>query len=1184
MYRRVIDSEGSRGAARRRGLLATLLALCGLLLFSASALALVKRGHVYESALSFGSKGQGEGQFENPAGIAISQVGKTAGDIYVVDRGNNRIEQFGPDHKFLAAWGWGVKDGNKEYEICKSKEGCQAGTPGSGKGAERFRAYEGILQSPEAIAVDNSSEPEKDPSAGDVYVAATEVPGRSYVYKFGPNGEYLGHLTKKIETEEYGVVDGVSVDPNGQVWVAWRGESAITSFGDAEKNKRLTEEPYFAEDLAEMRPGLAVDSNDNLYLDFEPAQKFLIPESATYEESPYSEEDKGEHGEEPCAAALPCFVAKISTAGAGEEHERPVELGEAFVDGLYGETSDAVAVDPSNNDVYVDHGTNISAYTASGTLVQSFGTGDLEHGTGVTVDPAGADVYVVDAAADVVKVFKPEEHSSPTIDRLSVAKITSGGAELSAEVSPAGGGQPAVSFEYGTEPCSSGSCTSVADGLALSEGYEDEAAAATLTGLTPGASYHYRAVVKVSGQTVTSSERTFTTAPMALADNRAWEMVSPADKNGVGIESLPREGGLIQASEDGNSISYITTGPSESEPEGNRSPAFTQNLAHRVLNAKGAPEWSSEEIAIHGPERAPGVAPGKQQEYLYFSPDLTQALVQPVGRYQQSEPVLAPGANEKTIYIRDNPECVESVATCYVPLVTNANDTAQPRKPFGGRNGEPATGLRFLGATPELEHVVFSSEVPLTSETTGQERNLYEWSKATGQLQLVNVLPEGKTAPLAAITLGTGELRRGAISNTGSRIVWTAEEKTTTHVSPHLYTRDMSTETTQQVDAPQAGAELGEHEQPQFQGASANGERVFFTDEQRLTPESTSPDIAEKADLYVYEAGSGKLTDLTQARSGEPAGVQGLVLGASTEGTTVYFVADGVLSENENAYHEKATTGRCLQAQGERIPGATCNLYVAHYNGSTWETPSFIARLSNEDFPDWGAISRQDLGEVSASVSASGQYLAFMSQRPLTGYDNRAINPAAGGARAEEVYLYNEEDHTFTCASCNPTGERPNAVLDTKQSGEGLGLVVDRVEAWENVWLAGSIPGSTQIEGQEAQYQSRYLSDTGRLFFDSADALVPADENGKEDVYELEHSGEGTCTSTGGCLNLLSSGSSAQESAFLDAGVSGSDVFFVTAAQLAPSDKDTNFDVYDARVCSSRLTMREVRNDHRREL
>ena len=72
-------------------------------------------------------------------------------------------------------------------------------------------------------------------------------------------------------------------------------------------------------------------------------------------------------------------------------------------------------------------------------------------------------------------------------------------------------------------------------------------------------------------------------------------------------------------------------------------------------------------------------------------------------------------------------------------------------------------------------------------------------------------------------------------------------------------------------------------------------------------------------------------------------------------------------------------------------------------------------------------------------------------------------------------------------------------------SGEGLGLVVDRPEVWAantdvddreapgglDDWLAGSVPGWTTLARQDAPYQSRYLSNSGRLFFNSADALVP---------------------------------------------------------------------------------------------
>ena len=107
-------------------------------------------------------------------------------------------------------------------------------------------------------------------------------------------------------------------------------------------------------------------------------------------------------------------------------------------------------------------------------------------------------------------------------------------------------------------------------------------------------------------------------------------------------------------------------------------------------------------------------------------------------------------------------------------------------------------------------------------------------------------------------------------------------------------------------------------------------------------------------------------------------------------------------------------------------------------------------------------------------------------------------------------------------------------------------------------------------------YQPRFLSDSGRLFFDSNDALVPQDVNGTQDVYEYEPVGVGGCSAasatfgerSGGCVGLISSGSSSEESAFLDASETGGDVFFLTSARLASQDYDNALDVYDAHECS----------------
>jgi hypothetical protein len=195
-----------------------------------------------------------------------------------------------------------------------------------------------------------------------------------------------------------------------------------------------------------------------------------------------------------------------------------------------------------------------------------------------------------------------------------------------------------------------------------------------------------------------------------------------------------------------------------------------------------------------------------------------------------------------------------------------------------------------------------------------------------------------------------------------------------------------------------------------------------------------------------------------------------------------------------------------------------------------------------------------------------------MSQHSLTGYDTR---DAVTGRPDEEVYLYDASDGgRLVCASCNPTGARP-AGVEYATIDNGL-VGGDRV--WGgNQGIAANIPGWTPYELGRALYQSRYLSDSGRLFFNSSDALVPQDVNGAEDVYEFEPTGVGSCTGASatfseasrGCVQLISSGASAEESAFMDASATGGDVFFLTAAKLTPADYDTSLDVYDAHECTS---------------
>ena len=370
-----------------------------------------------------------------------------------------------------------------------------------------------------------------------------------------------------------------------------------------------------------------------------------------------------------------------------------------------------------------------------------------------------------------------------------------------------------------------------------------------------------------------------------------------------------------------------------------------------------------------------------------------------------------------------------------------------------------------------------------------------------------------------------------------------------------------------------------------YKTASRDGSRIFFTDTAPLTLASTllpqSPqEIGEgPAELYVCELeGSGaeqkcKLTDLSvdpRADVGEAADLTQQILGASEDGSTVYFVANGALAPG-------AAKGSCPTPHHETEDlSGVCNVYVEHFNGSAWEAPKLIAIVSAEDRGDWGAggeISPGYLGRVSSRVSPNGRFLAFMSKRSLTGYDNEDVaSKKPNEVMDEEVFLYDAETERLVCASCNPAGQRPTGVLDTRVTGEGEGLLADRPAVWRGQTLAGSVPTWTYIADNIALYQSRYLTDQGRLFFNSPDQLVSLPEGeqfvNKENVYEYELAGTGSCSDPAGCVGLLSSGTSDHESAFLDASEDGSSVFFITPAQLVASDKDQSLDVYDARACS----------------
>ena len=71
--------------------------------------------------------GSEAGRCEKPRGIAVD---RTSGEIFVVDEGNRRINQFTIWGVFVKAWGWGVRTGAPELQTCTAQTGCQSGSSG----------------------------------------------------------------------------------------------------------------------------------------------------------------------------------------------------------------------------------------------------------------------------------------------------------------------------------------------------------------------------------------------------------------------------------------------------------------------------------------------------------------------------------------------------------------------------------------------------------------------------------------------------------------------------------------------------------------------------------------------------------------------------------------------------------------------------------------------------------------------------------------------------------------------------------------------------------------------------------------------------------------------------------------------------------------------------------------------
>ncbi len=1165
-----------------------------------SAPALAKKVHIYKA--SFGSAGAGTEQFNAPGALAVNDA---THDVYVVDGGNNRVQEFTAVGVFI-----GQFNGSGTF---------------LNEGVTKAPAP---LLKPGQIAVDNDP---ASPSYEDVYVVDRS---HGVIDKFNPTGEYIGQITgastpgglfEPPGSEAWRAIRGVAVDPAGTVWVTTQG-GPIYSLTNAVENKYSSERSTVYGGAEE---NLGVDGEDNLYFNDGGGEFAKVNSTGVKLSNPF-------------CGDLNAFWVAVDPAGREVylDSRRGIEAcslsGESIESFGAGHltSSTGVAVDSSNGTVFASAAEQNDVAIFEAILLPSVVvTAPVEQQprsvtlTG-TVNPEGKPVtscVFEYATAEEFEASKTYAHSEPcapgnlgsggspvavgahleglapqtTYDyRLSaenLANIASSTANQELFTGPRLGGQFVTEvaassvtlqdsvdpngadthyyIEYGPTEAYGSFAPLEPPGTDIGAANGAQSLRMHLQTLAASTTYHFRFVTLQAGEVFTEPDRLFTTqaagVTAALPDGRAWELVSPVNKGGALFE-LQEEGGQVQAASDGSGITYVTKGPSAGED-----PVGNSNQYSQVLSRRGPGGWHSVDLTLPGRlpenEEPAEVLFGAKFEYHLFSPDLSLAAVEP---QSAGTPLLSPEATERTLYLRD------ITAGKFLPLVDPGDVPPEKRVEEPDFNGVQTTewDMHFLAATPDLKHVVFYTPMALRPEAIQDEtiknhtpgasvqHNLYEWG--AGELGLVNILPNEEVAhgrpsqgvPLVRLagTTDAAGLPRGnvqrAVSDDGRRVAWTWGEPYggAGRLAAYrgLFVRDMVEGRTVRVGGASAA----------YQTMNSDGSKIFFL---------------ENGDLYVCDFDAGTTTDLT---GGASAGVQELVSNVSEDGSYVYFVAKGVLAPGGMS--------------GEN------NLYLLHDSGEEHWTTTFIAALSPEDSPDWYAqiFSAPFLAQVTSRVSPDGRFLTFMSDRSLTGYDNI---DAVSGQRDEEVYLYDALAGKLVCASCDPTGARAAGVLDSTNE-----LLVDRQGAWApqdsnegdpkfDHWLAGSTPGWDNLGQNSATYQPRSLSDDGRLFFDSPVGLVPQDTNGLEDVYEYEPEGVGGCSSQtssamevyvgelagspeGGCVGLISSGTSSSESAFYDASENGDDVFFDTTASLSGEDVDKAYDLYDAHVCSGAVPCRTV--------
>ena len=1108
-----------------------------------------------------GVGGAGAGQFTSPQKIAVDQ---DSGDVYVVSPNNRRVDKFDSSGNFLFAFGWGVDTGAAALQTCTTASTCQAGTTGAGAGqfATQAAGYH--------VAV--------DPRNGDVVVAD---PANRRVQKFDSSGAFLFAFGWGVDTAaaaletcttastcqagiagagagQFAAVQpiGVAVDSAGSIFTAEAGTLAgsrrVQKFNAAATTASDFAAAHTSGTTAATSPtNVAIDSTNDHVLVAKDNQVLELDGGGGLTDTHAAGSGL------PNAAGLAvdgpsgriCLTV-VANAQSGIDNNRVFILGPITPPSTtISPVTDVAAESATFNGTVNPNGGGLSTgyhfeYSDdSGLTWTSVPIPDVDVGNGTADIPVSQPAtrlepntayrlrlvasrpFAGGSDTSAEETFTTDA-APPSISAVGASEITNTAAVLGGAIDP-NHSHTTYHFEYGTDTTYGNSSPVDSAG----SGPKSVAVSKAITGLQPSTEYHFRLVASNAAGDSESADHTLTTdTTPPQPSGRAYEMVSPVDKNDGNIERDVPPGRLISqtgAASSGDAVAFVSRANFGDIESGATSVTTPNYLARR-----GDDGWLTE-----------GIVPPVDEDYPQGleSPRVVGLALDASKSFGMSGALLTPDADRLNgsvgVYMRSTDQAPDQRYT----LITAPPGTIAP-------DPDPNLALsRFEmeASTPDARHVIFSSTRQLLpggpSDFASTPNALYEW--ADGTLRLASVPPAGVTfTSNPFVTAGGGDLARrlvlglhgdNVMSDDGGRVFFTANTSAgrTVFVRENGATTLMLSASERPGDPPQAPR------RGDFWGANgADGSAAFFSSIDPLTADAVFTPGAGSM-LYRWDANALEGQRLS-AITPDPLGETGLLgpTAITNDATSAYFAARGDLAPG--ATRGEPSLFQWRLGQGVRFiaaldsTGGTGNLLGGAVDQPLWER-------------QWNGN-----GGRGARVSSDGERLLFASYAQLDpDYDTTEDSaedcgdPEVAGEHCRQVYLYDSPSNQISCLTC---------VAGAPVTGDA--------NLFGN---SDSRRGPAEPEVSAPLDLPRNLSTDGRrAFFETTRQLLTADENHVTDVYEWA---DGDLDGVGR-LSLVSSGRSGTKSEFLDASALGNDVFFTTRDPLVGIDNDNQVDLYDARV------------------